>query len=48
MASKQYDYLYKILLIGDSGTDKTAILYRFCDDDDVNLNSSTFMSTIGR
>lgn len=29
MAKKQYDLLFKLLLIGDSGVGKTCILYRF-------------------
>ncbi|XP_057304019.1 ras-related protein Rab-1A-like [Hydractinia symbiolongicarpus] len=38
-----YDYLFKILLIGDSGTGKSSLLIRFCDD----YFSNTFISTIG-
>jgi hypothetical protein len=44
MAKKQYDLLFKLLLIGDSGVGKTCILYRFSDD---QFNHS-FISTIGR
>lgn len=29
MAKKQYDLLFKLLLIGDSGVGKTCILYRY-------------------
>ncbi|CAF0809234.1 unnamed protein product [Brachionus calyciflorus] len=43
MAKQGYDYLFKILLIGDSGVGKTCILCRFSDD---SFNSS-FISTIG-
>jgi Ras-related protein Rab-10 len=43
MAKQAYDYLFKILLIGDSGVGKTCILCRFSDD---SFNSS-FISTIG-
>lgn len=43
MAKKQYDLLFKLLLIGDSGVGKTCILYRFCDD----AFNTTFISTIG-
>lgn len=43
MAKQGYDYLFKILLIGDSGVGKTCILCRFADD---SFNSS-FISTIG-
>ena len=32
MASHKYDYLFKILLIGESGADKTPFLLRFTDD----------------
>ncbi|CAF4723953.1 unnamed protein product, partial [Rotaria sp. Silwood1] len=43
MAKKNYDLLFKLLLIGDSGVGKTCILFRFSDD---SFNSS-FISTIG-
>lgn len=43
MANKQYDYLFKLLLIGDSGVGKTCVLFRFSDD----AFNSTFISTIG-
>lgn len=38
-----YDYLFKIIVIGDSGVGKSSILFRFVDD---NFNDS-FISTIG-
>ena len=38
-----YDYLLKILLIGDSNTGKSSLLIRFCDDS----FSEAFISTIG-
>lgn len=41
--SKGYDYLFKLLLIGDSGVGKTSILFRFSDD---QFNAS-FIATIG-
>lgn len=41
--SKGYDYLFKLLLIGDSGVGKTCVLFRFSDD----AFNSTFISTIG-
>ncbi len=44
MASKAYDYLFKLLLIGDSGVGKTCILFRFSED----AFNSSFISTIGR
>lgn len=43
MSKQAYDYLFKILLIGDSGVGKTCILCRFSDD---SFNPS-FISTIG-
>lgn len=43
MSNKQYDYLLKILLIGDEDVGKTAILFRFCDD----AFNASFISTIG-
>ena len=39
-----YDYLFKLLLIGDSGVGKTSILLRFTDD----IFSSTYISTKAR
>jgi Ras-related protein Rab-1A len=39
----QYDYLFKLLLIGDSGVGKSSILLRFTDD----IYSEAFISTIG-
>jgi GTPase SAR1 family protein len=43
MAKKAYDFLFKLLLIGDSGVGKTCVLCRFSDDS----FSSSFISTIG-
>lgn len=43
MAKKTYDYLFKLLLIGDSGVGKTCLLFRFSDD----AFNTTFISTIG-
>ncbi|XP_065192618.1 ras-related protein Rab-8B-like [Sycon ciliatum] len=41
--AKTYDFLFKLLLIGDSGVGKTCILFRFSED----AFNSTFISTIG-
>lgn len=30
MAAKSYDYLYKIILIGEPGTDKVGLMHTFC------------------
>eukprot|EP00123_Amoebidium_parasiticum_P013153 comp21801_c0_seq3/m.31013 comp21801_c0_seq3/g.31013 ORF comp21801_c0_seq3/g.31013 comp21801_c0_seq3/m.31013 type:complete len:211 (-) comp21801_c0_seq3:552-1184(-) len=43
MGTKAYDYLFKLLLIGDSGVGKTCVLFRFSDDS----YNATFISTIG-
>lgn len=40
---RDYDYLFKLLLIGDSGVGKTSMLVRFADD----TYSDTYVSTIG-
>lgn len=39
----EYDYLFKIILIGDSGVGKSALLTRYCDDNFLD----TYISTIG-
>jgi len=41
--TKQYDYLFKLVLIGDSGVGKSSLLIRFADDN----FSTQFISTIG-
>lgn len=43
MGTKSYDYLFKLLLIGDSGVGKTSILFKFSED----TFSPAFISTIG-
>jgi len=43
MAIPHYDYLFKILLIGDPGVGKEALLLRFADD----TYTESYISTIG-
>lgn len=42
-STRTYDYLFKLLLIGDSGVGKTSILFKFSED----TFSPAFISTIG-
>ena len=42
-SEKEYDYLFKILLIGSSGVGKSSLLIRYCDD----IFSDSYSSTIG-
>ncbi|CCW72281.1 unnamed protein product [Phytomonas sp. Hart1] len=41
--SSEYDYLFKLLLIGDSGVGKSCLLFRFADDS----YTESYISTIG-
>ena len=41
--SAEYDYLFKVLLIGNSGVGKSSLLVRFTDD----VFTDNFMPTIG-
>lgn len=41
---KNYDCIYKLLVIGDSNVGKTTLLTRFCED----RYQSNFMSTVGK
>jgi len=41
--SKDYDHLFKLLIIGDSGVGKSALLLRFAD----NVFSTSYITTIG-
>ncbi|EKE40595.1 hypothetical protein ENUP19_0305G0094 [Entamoeba nuttalli] len=43
MSSHHYDFLFKILIVGDSGVGKTAILQRYCN----NTFDERYISTIG-
>jgi len=41
--SKEYDYLCKILIVGDTSVGKSCLLYRYCDE----TFSEEFLSTVG-
>ncbi len=38
-----FDYMYKVLIVGNSGAGKTAFLIRYCDD----CFSQSFVATVG-
>jgi len=42
-ASRDYDHLFKLLIIGDSGVGKSSLLVRFAD----NMFSGNYITTIG-
>ncbi|CAK78052.1 unnamed protein product (macronuclear) [Paramecium tetraurelia] len=43
MANREYDYLFKLVIIGNSGVGKSALLLRFADD----TFSENYITTIG-
>ena len=43
--AKRYDFLIRLLLLGDSGVGKTCMIYRFADDTYLNGKQTTIGKT---
>lgn len=43
MNNREYDYLFKLVIIGNSGVGKSSVLLRFSDDN----FSESYLTTIG-
>jgi Ras-related protein Rab-1A len=43
MTSSQFDYIFKVVIVGDAGVGKSALLIRYCDD----VYDPNYMATIG-
>lgn len=43
MSNREYDYLFKLVIVGNSGVGKSSILLRFADDS----FSESYLTTIG-
>lgn len=43
MSNREYDYLFKLVIVGNSGVGKSSILLRFADDQ----FSESYLTTIG-
>ena len=45
--TKPYDFIYKILLTGDCGVGKSALIARFTSDNNFNFSTDGYQSTLG-
>jgi Ras-related protein Rab-1A len=43
MSNREYDYLFKLVIVGNSGVGKSSVLLRFADDQ----FSESYLTTIG-